>query len=124
MFSQRRDGVALRVATEGQDYESPRYGRVNMIDASAIQNAGLLHVFLTNRSVDESSEVSVEITGAAIESLDNAEILTGPGAAAVNTLEEPGTVRAQSFADVRISSGRATCELPPLSFAALTFRLA
>jgi alpha-N-arabinofuranosidase len=123
MFSERRDGVALQIGVDGPGYESPSYGYVDMVDASAIHDGNRLHVFLTNRSPDETAEVQVELTGATIEGLENAEIVAGAHATAYNTLDDREAVRAQEFSDVRVEKGTAVCQSPPLSFAALTFEL-
>ena len=60
MYSSRRDGIAIRPAVSGPGYESPSYGRVNVIDTSAILGDGVLHTFLVNRSTSEESEVEID----------------------------------------------------------------
>lgn len=54
----------------------------------------------------------------------SAELLSGPDAKAANTFEQPDLVVAHPFSQVQIHGGQATCQLPPLSLAALTFKLA
>ena len=55
---------------------------------------------------------------------ESAELLTGPGAKAANTFEN-GTdvVKAQPFQEIAVADGQAVCQLPPLSFAAITLKL-
>jgi len=123
MFSRRREGVALQAVVDGPRYTGATHGEVAYIDTSAILGDDLLHVFLTNRSVTEPAAVHVSLADRPIAALDSAECLTGPDAKAANTYEQPDTVVAHPFNDVTIMDGVATVSLPPLSVAALTFRL-
>jgi alpha-N-arabinofuranosidase len=106
---------------EGPGYVSKFYGQVTYIDSSAILNGDQLHVFLTNRSVDQSAVVEVGLADRVIVGFGNAEVLTGPDAKAANTFENPGVVQAHPFSEVQIAQGQASLELPPLSVAAVTF---
>ena len=54
MMSKRREGISLRTAVDGPSYEGKTNGVVSYVDASAIMNEDALHVFLTNRSMDEA----------------------------------------------------------------------
>jgi alpha-N-arabinofuranosidase len=124
MYTKRREGVALKTLVVGPEYEGKTNGRVTYVDASAILGTGELHVFASNRSVDEPAEVLVSLTDAAIGGLSSAELLTGPNAQAANSFEQPDLVRSQPFTDVRVADGKATFVLPPLSVAAVTLRVA
>lgn len=121
MLAQRRDGVSLRPCVLGPGYDSPSYGRVNTIDTSAVRGDGVLNVFLTNRSLDQSAPVEIEYPGGSIATCQSAEVLSGPGAKAHNTFERPGVVKNRPLTGVRVAEGKASLTLPPLSFAALTF---
>jgi alpha-L-arabinofuranosidase len=123
MFSKRRSGIALQFSLDGPSYEGATNGRVHYIDASAILDEHKLHVFLTNRSLDEEAEVCVAVADMAIASIQNAEILTGPDAKAANSLEAPDVVVAGLFQAVDIADARVHCKLPPLSFVAMTLNL-
>jgi alpha-N-arabinofuranosidase len=127
MFSRRRDGVSLRPSVDGPTYEGKTNGRVNVIDASAIVDGDMLHVFTTNRHVRERARVGIRLGDRSITALDCAELLTGPDAKAANTFEHPDSVVSCSFddaeAEVKMSEGGASLWLPPLSLAAMTFRL-
>lgn len=122
MFSRRREGIALHPAIAGPTYEGKTHGVVHYIDASAILADDRLHVFATNRSLDEVAPVRVALADRTITALESAEILTGPGPKAANSFEQPDVVVSRPFAGVNIVGGQAAFELPPLSFAALTFR--
>ncbi len=123
MFTRRRQGISLQPIVTGPIYEAATYGEVFYLDTSAILNGGRLHLFMTNRSLAEDMTVRVNVADRSIAGLDNAEILTGPGAGAANSLEQPDLVTARPFQAVEISDGQAAVKLPPLSVTAVTFRL-
>jgi alpha-L-arabinofuranosidase len=123
MFSKRRDGISLRIHTESPVYESPSYGQINYIDSSAILGDGKLHLFVTNRDADEKTELTIDPCGIKIASVESAEILSGSDAKAYNSFENSEVVVSKNFEGIKISKGKAVCEIPPLSFAAVTFRL-
>jgi alpha-L-arabinofuranosidase len=82
-----------------------------------------LHVFATNRSLDHTASVRIKLADQAITALESAELLTGPDAQAANSFEQPDVIQSQPFVEVRIVSGEAALEMPPLSVMALTFQL-
>lgn len=123
MFSQRRSGVSLRCAVNGPGYDSPTHGFAHYIDASAIHGDDQLHVFITNRSLDETAEVDIKLTGREILSFANAELFTGPNAKSVNSFEDAQVVIAKPFGVVTLTAGEAYFKLPPLSFVAITLNL-
>ncbi len=122
MVSKRREGVSLKVHTEGPVYESKSYGTATFMDTGAVLNKGRLHVFVTNRDTEEKAELTIKPLDFAISSLADAEILTGTDPRAANSFEKRDAVISREFDAVRISGGKAVCELPPLSFAAMTFK--
>jgi alpha-N-arabinofuranosidase len=123
MYAHRREGVALQPVVKGPAYESPSFGFTKFIDTSAILGDGVLHVFLVNRSLDETAQVEVQHPGGSLARLESAEIVTGSHPQACNTFEQPHQVVTQHFSAVSLQDGQASVELPPLSVAALTFRV-
>jgi len=123
MFATRRRGVALRVAVEGPRYHSESYGDADEIDCSAILDRNQVHVFMTNRHLDEAATVTVAVADRRIVRTRAAEILSGPSAHAENSFEHPAVICSAPLAGVTLSSGRADVPLSPLSFAAVTFEL-
>jgi len=124
MYANRRDGMALQPVVKGPGYTSRGYGYVNTIDTSAILGDGVLHVFLINRSLDETAPVTISFAGGGLEGVESAEMVTGSNAQVRNTYEQPRNVHSQPFKAVQLQNGKALAELPPLSVAALTFKIA
>ena len=123
MFAARQTGVSLRLEMEGPTYESSDYGTTAYIDSCAILDQNRLHLFLTNRSLDEVATVELHLVDRPITALTSGEILTGPDPKAENSWENEAVVRSGPFQAVTIRDGRAFCDLPPLSFTALTLTL-
>ena len=136
MFSARRQGVSLRPAVEGPTCEGKKNGQVNTIDASAIldrpaagpgsataSDRARLHVFLTNRDISQAAPVKIVLADGELKALADGAIVTGPDPKAANSFEKPDVIRSQPFGEVTIHNGRAELKLPPLSVAALTFRV-
>jgi alpha-N-arabinofuranosidase len=127
MFSRRREGVSLRPVMDGPTYEGKTNGQVYYVDTSAILNGNKLHVFATNRSLEEPTRVRVKLVDRAVVALDSGELLIGPDPKAANSLDQPDVIRSRSFAEanvgVKIAKGEVSVELPPLSVAAMTFAI-
>jgi alpha-N-arabinofuranosidase len=121
MMSRRRDGVSLRAVVDGPGYESAGHGTVRTLDVSAVLGAHRLHLFMTNRSIDEPMEVEVRLADASIGSLVEGELLSGPEPEAANSFDEPERVRAVEFGEATTGPLGTATVLPPLSFAAMTF---
>ena len=123
MISKRREGMSLRVVTNGPSYEGRGNGPVPYIDASAILDGHQLKVFLTNRNSSETADVSIVLADGACVSRESAEILTGPDVKASNSFETPEVIKAKPYKAITIKDGQAHCKLPPLSFVAMTLNL-
>jgi alpha-N-arabinofuranosidase len=123
MVSQRREGISLRPVVAGPAYEGRTNGRVHVVDASAILAADKIHLFAVNRGLDEPAKVKVQVSDRDIATLDSGELLTGPGPKAANSFEQPNLIKSKTFEEARVAAGQAEVELPPLSVAAMTFRL-
>jgi alpha-N-arabinofuranosidase len=123
MFTRRRTGISLHPAVTGPGYEGKTNGYVHYIDTSAILEDDRLHVFVTNRSLNETAPVTVAVADRGIVALESAEILAGASPKITNSFEQPEVIRSRPFSDVQIADGKSEIRLPPLSFAALTFRL-
>ena len=124
MYAKRRTGRSLRAVVDGPGYVGRRNGRVAWVDASAILDGDQLHVFATNRSLDETAKARIVLADRAIEGVAACEIVTGDDPKAGNDFDAPDRIVAEPFEGVRTTGGMAEVELPPLSVAAMSFALA
>jgi alpha-L-arabinofuranosidase len=123
LYAERRTGDSLQPVVRGPGYESPSYGFVNMVDTSAILGTSELHVFLTNRSTDETANIEVNTPGLRLESVKSADVVTGPDARAGNTFEMPNTIHSRKFTKIHLNPETAFVQLPPLSVVAISFNV-
>ena len=123
MYAKRREGVSLQPVINGPGYATRQFGYAQMIDASAILGDGRLNVFLVNRSQTGNHTVTLELFGKDLTGLSSAEILTGPGPFAMNSLETPNVITSRPFGTVKIEAGKASIEMPPLALVAMTFKV-
>jgi alpha-N-arabinofuranosidase len=121
LYAQRREGVALRPIVSGPGYDSPSYGRVYTLDASAILGNGRLHLFLVNRSLSEPATVLLDNPGLRLTGVLSAELVSGPTPEAKNTFEQPQVVGLRPFSAIELRDGQASLQLPPLSAAGISF---
>ncbi len=121
LYARRREGEALQVLVRGPGYESKNYGFVHTIDASAILGKDVLHTFLINRSMTEPAVIEIAPAGIRLTSVQSAELVTGPSAAACNTFDQPNTVQTQKLRSIRLVDQTAIVQLPALSAAAISF---
>jgi len=124
-FSRRRKGTSLRCVIDGPSYDAPSHGTTSVLDASAIHDTHgrRLHVFATNRSVDEPMDLTVTLADSPLTGISAAAIITADDPKAHNTFEDQHVVVTQNYEALKISDGQARCEVPPLAFVALTFHL-
>lgn len=124
MFARRRTGISLQLEAQGPAYEGRTHGPAAYVDASAILDGDRLHLFATNRSLDQAAPLRLQLADRAFRALDSGEVLAGTDPKAVNTFARPGQVVPRPFTQVRLEGNQASAELPPLSVTALTFTLA
>jgi alpha-N-arabinofuranosidase len=124
MFSRRRSGMSLRPAVAGPTYCSDTYGEVTEIDCSAVLDGSRLHVFATNRHLEELAHLTLSVADRRVARVLEAELLGGGDPKAENTFQEPQLVRSVPFDDVTVDEHGVHFSMPPLSFVALTAELA
>ncbi|MDA0989941.1 MAG: alpha-N-arabinofuranosidase [Verrucomicrobia bacterium] len=124
MMARRRKGKALRLNIEGPTYTSRSYGDVSYLDASAILDGNRVSVFAVNRSLDTSMELNVNLAGARVGRVVDAEIVSGNDPKEANTFEHPANIVSQPFGAITINGAGTTLTIPPHAFVAMTVALA
>ncbi|AXE38534.1 alpha-N-arabinofuranosidase [Acidipropionibacterium virtanenii] len=124
-FSQmanRAKGQVLRLAVDGDRYRTEKFGDADLVDASATwdDENGCVSMFLANRGLEESAEVSVALRGLDTARIARAEVLTVPAGAdrfATNDAGRPDRVRPAALDGVVLDGATTRLTLPPLSWA-------
>ena len=123
MISARKGGQSLRQAVEGDTYISKSYGAVAYLDSAAMLNDQELKIFAINRNLNAPMTLSIKVADRDIQTANRCEILWHNDLHAVNSWEQPEVVRAATMHDIVLHHGNASMELPPHSFAAMSFKL-
>jgi alpha-N-arabinofuranosidase len=122
LVSNHARGHALDVLVKADRVETQKYGDVSVLDVSASYDAasGAGAVFIVNRS--QTDTVNVELIWQDGKPLHSAQAwqLSGSDVKAANTWENPNAITAQAINAPLIEDGKATLQLPPLSFTTLT----
>jgi alpha-N-arabinofuranosidase len=113
---------ALDVRVKAPEHETKAYDNVPMLDVSASYDAETKQgaVFLVNRSQTEAVVTDLVWQDGQAVQVEKAWQLAGSDPKAVNSWETPEQVVAKAISAPTVESGRATLNLPPLSFTVLT----
>ncbi|HEY0247043.1 MAG TPA: alpha-N-arabinofuranosidase [Gryllotalpicola sp.] len=115
-------GQILHTVSVGDRFESAQYGDAAIVDASATYDAerGRLVLFLANRGLDESAEVSFAPRGFVAGQVTRAEVLTAPEGGdrfSVNTQDAQDAVGLTPLTGAVVADGELKLTLPALSWA-------
>ena len=124
--SQLATGMSIPTHVECDRYETAVHGTVPVVDAVTTFDSltGNVSVFLVNRSQTDPVTLSFDVAdfGAVLEA--SARTLSDDDVYAVNTLEDPERVTLRANETLVISEGTAVVELPPVSWTAISLRVA
>ena len=102
---------------------SPTYGETSFVDSAAVLESDTIRLFLINRSMDESAEIQLRPAHVQIQRTKTAGLLTGKDSKLENSFERPSEIEPQEMVEISVKDGAAKIEVPPLSFASITFQI-
>ncbi|MGW9158161.1 arabinosylfuranosidase ArfA [Microbacterium sp. NPDC055665] len=124
--SELASGHSVPTHVECDRYETDTYGNVPVIDAVTTFDSATasVSVFMVNRSQTDPVTLSFDVSefGAVLKA--QARTLSDDDVYAVNTLEDPERVTLRPNETLVISDGAAVIELPPVSWTAISLRVA
>ncbi|PZU41229.1 MAG: alpha-L-arabinofuranosidase, partial [Microbacterium sp.] len=114
-------GKALQLKLDAPTYSTEQYGEVPLIDAVATHDAesGRAAVFLVNRSRTEAIDVTVDVAALGGVGVLESHTLADDDVYAKNTLDDRERVAPRPNDSIRLSEGRLTVSLPPVSWTAI-----
>jgi len=114
-------GEALDLLVKAPPVATQAYGDVPTLDVSASYDAATQQgaIFLVNRSLAEAVTAEFIWQDGKTVTIDHAWQLTGDDPKASNSWQTPNRLVAQPVAKPKVSDGRSTLTLPPLSFTVL-----
>ncbi len=122
LMSNLARGQALDVLVKADRVETEKYGDVPLLDVSASYDeaSGTGAIFIVNRSQSESVVTDLIWQDGLNLRMGEAWQMAGTDPKAVNSWENPNAITAQAITAPQIDNGKATIQLPPLSFTVLT----
>jgi alpha-L-arabinofuranosidase len=115
-------GEILAVRTRSDRYETPRFGDVDLVDASGTwdEESGVVSLFLANRDQSEPASVEAGVRGFGELRVRHAAVLAaaeGQDRHTTNDEQHPDRVGLRPLDGVQVADGTARLTLPPLSWA-------
>jgi alpha-N-arabinofuranosidase len=114
-------GVALDVTVRTPGYETPKFGLVDAVTATATWDEEHQHlaVFAVNRLQDRALPVEIDVRRFPQLVLGETHLLADEDIHARNTVDDPDRVRPQRLTEATVVDGMLRFILPPVSWAAL-----
>ena len=122
LTSQLARGESLEPQLSCDVYDTARYGSVPVVDAVATSDghSGRTSIFVVNRSLTETTGLTVELAGLTGDAVGSATTLSDDDVYATNTLDDPQRVVPHTNESLTLADGYATIALPPISWTAIT----
>jgi len=122
LVSNHARGLALDALVTAPLVETKKYGAVPVLDVAASYDpaSGKEAIFIVNRSLTESVVTEIAWQDGRTVAMEQAWQLAGSDPKALNTWENRTALTTQAIAAPRVVDGKATLQLPPLSFTVLT----
>ena len=123
MYNVHQDAMYLPTGCDSPKFVDELERECPVVDATASRNQdGTVHVTLTNTSLDQTAEITVDLGGKAGK-VTAAEVLTAADAHVHNTFDKPEAVRPVEFEDFKIKGGKVIVKMPAMSIVSLTVEL-
>jgi alpha-N-arabinofuranosidase len=124
LVSNHARGQALDLLVKAPAVETKKFGGVPALDVSASYDAetGNGAIFIVNRSQTDTLTTELIWQDGEEVAFDKGWQLAGADVKAANTWETPNAITAQPIAVPQVVDGKATLQIPPLSFTTLTTR--
>ncbi|HEX6523579.1 MAG TPA: alpha-L-arabinofuranosidase C-terminal domain-containing protein [Streptosporangiaceae bacterium] len=116
--SRLASGEVIRPVIEAPTYDTARHGEASVIDAIATVDDGRAAVFLVNRDLEETAQVTIDVRSLGSTRIMEVLTLADADVYAKNTLAEQDRVTPAANASAALADGVLTIELPPVSWTA------
>ncbi len=121
MYTVHHDAMMLPLQVTGTDYVFGKE-KLKAVNASASKDdRGLTHISLVNIDPKKEHTVTINVTGAAYQSLSG-RILKSASMQDYNTFQEPSKITPVSFNGATLTKNKLTVKLPPVSVVVLELK--
>ncbi|WP_066523103.1 arabinosylfuranosidase ArfA [Curtobacterium ammoniigenes] len=119
IMSRLATGTVIRPVVQSERYDAGKYGDVDEVDAIVTVDDDRAAVFLVNRNLDESAQVSIDVRSLGCSRIAEATTLADADPHAKNTRADPERVVPRRNVSGAFDSGTLTIDLPPVSWTAI-----
>src|SRR5215469_9224293 len=116
--SRLASGEVIRPVIETPAYHTARHGEAAVIDAIATADDGRAAVFLVNRDLTETAQVTIDVRSLGSTRITEAVTLANTDVYAKNTLADQDRVQPAANTSAALADGVLIIELPPVSWTA------
>jgi len=121
MYKPFKDASYLPLEISAPPYQLGEY-KVPSVHASAARGKdGKIYIALANLDPRNAADLNLKIAGAAAHTVSG-QILTAGAINAINTFEQPDTVKPQPFGGAKVKADQLTVSLPSKSVVVLTLQ--
>jgi len=120
--SRLASGEVIRPVVESPVYDTARHGQASVVDAVATVDEDRAAVFLVNRDLTGTAQVTIDVRGLGSSRVTEAVTLADPDVYAKNTLTEQNRVSPSANKSAALADGLLTIDLPPVSWTAIALR--
>ena len=117
--SRLASGEVIRPVIEAPAYPTARHGEARVVDAVATVDEDRVAIFLVNRDLAQSAQVTVDVRSLGSSRVTEALTLAEADAYAKNTLADQHRVVPKANKDAALADGVLTIDLPPVSWTAI-----
>ena len=121
MYKHHQGAKCLDSYITGNEFEGPDEWKIPLISSSASIKDGVVTLTVSNLSLNESKEITVDCGSAAIEKVIESKIVTAPTIRAFNDFDAPEAVTEKEFSDYKACDGKLSLNLPAHSVVMLRF---
>ncbi len=122
MYKVHQEATALPISVNTPDYTKGKF-TIPQVSATASKDEnGVVHVSLTNVSLEKAIKVSIDIRGMKAKNASEAQLLTAKNIADHNTFDEPHTIELAQFTDYKLKDNILTVTLPAKSVVTIAVR--
>jgi alpha-N-arabinofuranosidase len=118
IMSRLASGEVIRPVIDAPTYHTARHGEASLIDAIATADDGGAAVFLVNRDLTQTAQVTIDVRSLGSARVAEAVTLADADVYAKNTHPKPDRVTPAANASAALADGVLTIELPPVSWTA------
>ena len=113
MYKYHQDATLVDSHIEKKNVGTEEYQVPNLSESVSVDEDGVLHITITNLSLDESYDIDTTVLHKKVTSVTG-ELLTDE-MHAMNTFEEPERVQVKEFKDVKITDKGLSFTIPACS---------